>query len=463
MSAKPAFKTRKTRRVVIMGAGMSIGLLKNLDNSQFTSEHGRIYSIALLGHFCDGFDINVMGFVLPAIIGAFHLTGASAGFLASAVFFGMFLGAAGGGLMADKVGRKKTVIVSMLVYAGASLAAAIAPTYWALWGARLIEGIGLGAEVVLIFSYVVEFVPVKTRGTLTSSTVFFWQISSFVAAAMAISVIPNYGWRMMFILGGAFSLIGAIAWLTLPESVRFLLQKGRVDEANKVIQKFGARLPKDVIREEIPQKKMRLSDLLGRDYRMPTLSVWSLQFLDGFVFFGIAVWLPTLLLHMGYSFVHSFLFTGIITGSGAIGNVVGGLLLDRWGRRPTLILYFILGGVALALWGFSTSAAAVVIIGATGAFFSFGAAGPLFTYVSEIYPTELRATGVGFSGSWQRVGGVAAPFVLGVLVGAKVGITFIFGFVGALMLLGGVIACFTVFETRLESLEQIQSDVVAGA
>lgn len=325
----------------------------------------------------------------------------------------------------------------------------------------MIEGIGLGAEVVLIFSYVVEFVPVKTRGALTSSTVFFWQISSFIAAGIAILIIPNYGWRWMFVIGGALALVSAAAWLSLPESIRFLIQKNRLDEARDIAQRMGAVLPKESAGAESHQEKMRLSDLLGRDYCIQTLSVWAMQFLDGFVFFGIAVWLPTLLLKMGYTFVHSLLFTGIITGTGAIGNVVGGLLLDRWGRRPTLILYFFLGGAALAAWGFSTSTALVIVIGAIGAFFSFGAAGPLFTYVSEIYPTELRATGVGISGSWQRVGGVAAPYVLGVLVGANASLTSIFGFVGALMLVVGVIAWCTVIETKLESLEQIQTDVTA--
>lgn len=185
-----------------------------------------------------------------------------------------------------------------------------------------------------------------------------------------------------------------------------------------------------------------------------------MQFLNGFVFFGIAVWLPTLFLKMGFSFVHSLLFTGIVTGSGAVGNVVGGVLLDRRGRRPTLITFSILGGLSLAGWGFSPNAVAVILIGAVGAFFSFGVAGPLFTYVSEIYPTTLRATGVGISGSWQRIGGIVAPYILGVLVGANVSVVLIFCFVGALMLACGVIAWLTAIETRRESLEQIQADVM---
>lgn len=438
------------------------GLLKSLDDSSFTSEHRRIYSIALFGHLCDGFDINLIGFVLPSIIATFHLTGASAGFLASAVFFGMFFGAGGGGLLADKIGRKTTIIIAMLVYGFTSLLAAVVQTYWGLWTVRFIEGIGLGAEVILIFSYVVEFLPVKTRGTLTSSTVFFWQISTFVAAGIAIVVIPSYGWRWMFVIGGVIALVAAAAWLTLPESIRFLVQTGRIKKAEEIIHKIGGRPVTGSAAAEPPQAKVRVSTLLAREYWKQTLSVWAMQFLNGFVFFGIAVWLPTLFLKMGFSFVHSLLFTGIITGSGAVGNVVAGLLLDSWGRRPTLILFSVIGGIALACWGLSPSAEVVIIIGAIGAFFSFGLAGPLFTYVSEIYPTALRATGVGISGSWQRVGGIVAPYVLGVLLGANVSVSLIFVFVGALMLACGFIAWLAAIETKLESLEQIQTDVMAA-
>jgi putative MFS transporter len=437
------------------------GLLKSLDESAFTSEHRRIYSIALFGHLCDGFDINVMGFVLPSIIASFHLTGASAGFLASAVFFGMFFGAGGGGLLADIIGRKKTIILAMLIYGVASVFAAAASTYWTLWIVRLVEGIGLGAEVILIFSYVVEFLPVKNRGALTSSTVFFWQISSFIAAGIAILVIPYYGWRWMFVIGGVVALIAAGAWMTLPESVRFLIHKGRLKEAQGIVKKIGGVPVTEIVAAEERQPQAPpLSSLLGRAYRKQTLSVWAMQFLNGFVFFGIAVWLPTLFLKMGFSFVHSLLFTGIITGSGAVGNVIGGLLLDRWGRRPTLIVYSIAGGLALASWGLSASAASVIIIGAIGAFFSFGVAGPLFTYVSEIYPTALRASGVGIAGSWQRIGGVVAPYVLGIFVEANVSVSLIFGFVGALMITCGIIAWWAAIETKLESLEHIQTEVV---
>jgi putative MFS transporter len=292
--------------------------------------------------------------------------------------------------------------------------------------------------------------------------VFFWQISSLIAALVAIFIIPNYGWRWMFAIGGVVALISAVAWLALPESIRFLIEKGRINEAEAVALRLGAMPSEKMAAGMAPRARTGSLSLLRGAYLVPTLSAWSMQFLSGFVFFGIAVWLPTLLLHMGFSFVNSLLFSGIITGAGAAGNVIGGLCLDRWGRRPTIMAYFFFGGLALIAWGFSDSVASVIIIGATGAFFSFGTAGLLFTYISEIYPTALRASGVGICGAWQRVGGIVAPFILGVLVGAHVAVSIIFTFVGALLLVGGLIAWATVIETKLESLEQIQDDVAAA-
>lgn len=443
---------------------VSGGLLKSLDESAFTGRHGKIYGIALLVHLSDGFDIQIMGFVLPSIIAAFHLTGASAGFLGSAVFFGMFVGAGGGGLIADAIGRKKTIMAAILLYGVTGLLAAVTTSYWTLWVIRVIEGIGLGAEVILIFSYLVEFVPVSTRGMLVSSTVFFWQISSFIAALIAIVVIPAYGWRGMFVIGAAPSILFALAWLALPESVRFLIEKGRVAEAEAIVRKISTVPVKagDATATKVePQRKLGVSSLLGQTYRKRTIGVWAMLFLQGFVFFGIAIWLPSFFLRMGFSFVHSLFFTALITGAGAIGNVAGGILLDRWGRRPTIVTYFILGGLALGSWGLGTSATAVIIIGMIGAFFAFGALGPLFTYVNELYPTSMRATGAGFGGSWQRIGGIVAPYVLGLFFGAKVPVYLVFGFVGALMVLCGIIAWLTVIETKLETLEQIQRTVVA--
>lgn len=437
-----------------------------LDEAKLGGEHWRIYSIAMLGHICDGFNIEVMAIILPSLFVAFHLNGASAGFLASATFFGMFVGATAGGMLADTIGRKTTMVVALAIFGVIGLLSAWAPTYWTLWVARLLAGVGLGAEVVLVFSYLVEFLPVRNRGLLAASSVFIWQLSTLIVAVIGIAVIPAWGWRGMLIICAAPAVIFAAAWLTLPESVRFLVQKGRFADAERIAQKFkggSAGVSVAASTEVAPPRtsiRQNVSLILRREYRVQTIGSWVMLFVQGFEFFGIVIWLPTLFLRMGFPFVHDLLFTAAITGAGAVANIVAGVLLEQWGRRPTIILYFAASGLALIGWGFTTSATAVVLVGMVAAFFSFGTFGPLFVWINEVYPTKLRATASGFAGSWQRVGGFVAPIVLGLLVEAKAPNTAIFGLVGVLMLIGAIMAVISVKETRKQTLENIQASVM---
>ena len=169
------------------------------------------------------------------------------------------------------------------------------------------------------------------------------------------------------------------------------------------------------------------------------------------------MWLPSIFVKMGFSLVHSFVFTAAITAAGAVGNVVAGYCLDRLGRRPTLAIAFIVGGILTFAWGFASSGTAIVLVGCITAFFAFGAAGgPLFAYTSEIYPTRFRATGTGWAAAWQRVGGIVAPIVLSsVLASGASNMTF-FLILAATLLAGGFAMLLLGYETRGRSLEQIQ-------
>lgn len=445
--------------------------LSSLDGARLSRRHVSLYGITVLGHICDGFDVNLMGFLVPSLIVAFGLTDKSAGFLVSAVFFGMMLGSLIGGQIADRIGRKTTMVGAMLFFGVFGLAAAAAPTYWSLWAFRFIAGIGLGAEIFLAFAYLVEYLPVKNRGFWGASSQFFWQVSSLVAALIAIPVIPLWGWRGMLVVGALLGLAsGIVWWFALPESVRYLLEKGKFHQAQKVVQRISA-LNVDLgekaadttqARAITPQRShLRVSALLGRRYARHTIGVWIIMFCQSFTFIGMVAWMPSIFLKEGFSFVHSFLFVATITGAGAIGNVAGSVAIDRWGRRPTLIFYFFASTVTLVAWGFSSGAVTVVTIGAISAFFTFGCFGPLFVWVSEIYPTELRGTGNGFAGAAARAGGIVSPFVLGIIIGLRDGHYILFGVVAGLMCVTGIAAVVAIKETRHQTLEKIQEDVAS--
>ncbi len=408
-----------------------------LDQSGFTRAHAVLYGLVVLGHLFDGFDINMIGVVLPGIGAEFHVPPMALGYLASSVFTGMLVGSIAIGMLSDRIGRKTALIFAVGFYGLTSLAAAFAWSYQSLVVIRVIEGFGL-------------------------ASVFFWQGASFISALSAAWVIPAFGWRGMFVLGVVPSAVLVVLFLRLPESVRFLLAQGRTDEAARIARRYSTIDPLDCPAAPLPPpgQGARATDLLRGGYLRATLSIWIMQFCGGAVFAGLAVWLPSILLRMGFPIVRSFLFTAVITGAGALGNLGAGLLLDRIGRRPTLALFFLAGGVLMLVWGWAQSAAGVVIAGACTAFFGAGGAGgPLFTYTSEVYPTRFRGTGTGWAAGWQRIGGIVAPIVLGALLAVPGGGYQVFMTMAASLLVGGVAVLLLGFETRGKSLEQIAAEL----
>jgi putative MFS transporter len=437
-------------------------LLASLDRSEFTAKHWKMYFAVAFGHFFDGFDINMMGLILPGIIASFALSPAQAGILASSVFLGMFAGSVLIGILADKFGRKRALVIAVTAYCTLSFAASFATSYDSLLTLRILQGVGLGAEVPLVFTYLSEFMPTRRRGLLLASSVFFWQASSFFAAFVAIAVVPTYTWRGMFVVGALPALVLIFFWLRLPESVRFLIERGDLQRAQDIVKGFSTVDPATVdvpAKEPVPQPA-RLRDILRGGYTRPTLGIWLMQFTGGAVFFGLAIWLPSIFAKMGFSVVKSFAFTGLIAGAGALGNLGGGLLLDKWGRRGSISTLFVIGGILMFIWGNASSPATILGFGALTAFFaSGGAGGPLFAYTSEIYPTRFRAAGTGWAAAWQRIGGIVAAPVLGALMGAGVlGYTF-FAVMGSVLLVGGIGGYLLGYETRGKSLEQITADL----
>jgi len=441
----------------------SVQIIEALNRSSFTRRHLAFYLTIVICHFFDGFDIQMMGFTLPGIVGEFKLTPGQAGFLASSVFTGMLFGGIIVGTLADSIGRKNALIFAIVTYGLMGLCAAFAPSYEALVIIRVVQGFGLGAEVPLVFTYLSEFLPARRRGVLIASIVAFWQASSFVGALLAIYVIPIYTWRGMFWIAAIPVAILLIFVLRLPESIRFLVMRGRTAEAEAIARRFSDVDPSGInVAASQAEPQARLRDLASAGYLRTTAALWVMQFCGGATFIGMLVWLPSIFVKMGFSLVRSFVYTAAITAAGALGNVVGGTLLDRIGRRPTLGGAFIIGGILMFAWGYAATDTALVTLGCATTFFAFGAAGgPLFAYTSEVYPTRFRATGTGWAAAWQRIGGVVAPIALGAILANGASNFMFFAVLSVTLLAGGFSMLLLGYETRGRSLEQIQVDLSA--
>jgi len=442
-------------------------LLESIDKSRFTRRHALIYSTVVAGHLCDGFDTNLTGYILPGVIASFAITKYEAGFIGSSVSVGMLIGALGIGFVADRVGRKLAFMLGMAIYSVLSLILCLTWSYESLLVLRMVQGIGLGAEAPLVFTYLAEFMPARIRGRLVASSIFGWVFASAIAALVAIPVLPAFGWRGMFFIGGILGLvILAIAALTLPESVRSLIARGRLAEATRITNWLSSVPPEPAPADEpgpadatgAAPSLASTMDILRGAYRRYTLAIWAMQFIAGFAFFGIAVWLPSIFVSMGFKLTQSLTFVVVIASAGAVGSLVSGQLIDRVGRRNTLWLFFALSGCLMFAWSAARSTPAILVIGGLADFFAVGAGGAaLYAYTSELYPTHARGIGTAWAAGCQRLAGVIAPTALGYVLGHTHSTFGFFSIIGAGELAAAVLAFFFCFEARGKTLEEISA------
>jgi MFS transporter, putative metabolite:H+ symporter len=443
-------------------------LLHRLDHSTFTRRHARVYLTALAGHFLDGFTINMTGFVLPGIIAAFALSSEEAGLVSSALFAGMLVGAAVAGIASDRLGRRFPLAASILVFAGFSLLAGFAWNYPVLITARVLQGVGLGAEIAIVLPYIAEFVPSRKRGPLVTLATATWLIGLPVAAGVAIALVPVASWRSMFVVAAAAVLIGVAVAVTLPESVRYLLRCGRRKDAAEVVAALTRRsAPIELgLPAAAPMGQGSpgsVGNLLRGSYRRYTLAIWVMEVCAGAFLYGLSTWLPTVLKARGIGLLSSFAYTGIITGAGVAGAVAAGQVVNQVGRRWALAPAFGLSGLLCFAWGAVHGTAAVVATGAVATFFGSGVAGStLFVYASELYPTSNRATGLGWAAAWQKVGGLIMPVTVGVVLSLHLSsyVFFVlFGLISGIAALAGAIST---FETRGKTVEEITGELDAA-
>jgi putative MFS transporter len=339
----------------------------------------------------------------------------------------MFLGAAISGIVADYWGRKKVFQVTLLVFALTTLLCAFAWNVTSMIVFRFLVGVGLGGELPVVSSLLSEFIPGKHRGRFIVLLESFWAFGWLLAALVAFLLIPVYGWRIAFVVGAIPAFYIWIVRRKLPESPRWYESKGRFAEADDVMssleresEQLTGRLvsPIEKVSDSVPVKHRRFTfaELWTSAYRKRTIMLWILWFGLVFGYYGIFIWLPTLLVRAGYSMVNSFLFVIIITLAQIPGYFSAAYLVERIGRKPVIVVYLLMSAVSAYLFGNATSTTMILTWASLMSFFNLGAWGAVYTYTPEQYPTWDRATGAGAAAAFGRVGGFIAPILVGALL-----------------------------------------------
>lgn len=426
---------------------------ERLDSLPFSSKHRRLLWGSGVGWALDAMDVGLISFVMAALAVQWDLSKTQLSWIGSIGFLGMALGAALGGLLADRIGRRQVFALTLLVYGLATGAAALSVSVAMLVILRFIVGLGLGAELPVASTLVAEFSPKRIRGRIIVILEAFWALGWMLAALIGYFVIPasDNGWRWALAMGMVPAAYAIYVRMRLPESVRFLETKGRVAEAEKIVREFEEAAGKSVAEAAVEAAEEETHESIwSARLRARTAALWIVWFCINFSYYGAFIWLPSLLVDRGFDLIHSFGYTLIITLAQLPGYALAAWLIEVLGRRVTLALFLVGSGVSAALFGFSGDVWQVIATGCALSFFNLGAWGALYAIGPELYPTAARGSGTGSAAAFGRLASISAPLLVPVLLGGGQGV--VFGvFAAAFLVAAG--AAFTLPERTNVALE----------
>ena len=433
--------------------------------------HTRMLCLIGAGMFFDGFDIYLAAGVLGALVrDGLSDVNRNAWFI-SATFAGMTLGAWLAGILGDRYGRRFSYQFNLAIFGLASLVAAFVPSIGWLTACRFVMGIGLGAEIVVGYGTIAEFMPPRIRGQYALLLAVFTNSALLVATFGGFVIIPYLGWRWMFGIAG----IGAgIVWLmrkNMPESPRWLESKGQFAEADRIV----SHIEQDVLGMPAQAgRRDRAATLAARDAAAPVVPISSLfrghlrartitglviNVVNNLITHGFITWMPTFFIAEGLTVTRSLAFTTVMTMGAPLGALVGFLLAETLGRKRGVVLFSFIALVLGLVYPFAASPFAVMGLGfcLVTSIFTTGTLS-IASYVPELFPTEIRMRGVGLCSTVGRLANVGIPFLIAFLY-TQAGIVAVTGLISAGLLVQGLVVLFLGVETKGLSLEAVNADV----
>ncbi len=373
----------------------------------------------------DGFDTTAIGFVAPSLAKEWGLTKAALGPVFSAGLFGLMIGALTLGPLADRIGRKNIIIFSTLAFGIGTLVTAFVPDVNALLAIRFLTGLGLGGAMPNTIAMTSEFNPQRRRATMVMIMFCGFSLGAAVGGLLAAALIPQFGWRSVFVVGGAAPLLLApILALRLPESVRFLALTGhanaRVAELLALINPKAAfaAATQFVVHEPV-LAGMPVQHLFREKRTLPTLLLWVVFFMSLLDLYFLTNWLPTVLNDLGASVSTSAVIGSMLQVGGVVGAFALGSVIDRFSFRALALVYFIAVFAVGAIGQLGHSTVFVTMAIFVAGFCMVGGQIAANALAAAFYPTSVRATGVGWALGVGRAGSIIGPLVGGALMTAK--------------------------------------------
>lgn len=423
-----------------------------------------------VGYMFEAVDAAIVAFILPALRQQWALDSIQTGLLGSSTYVGFFFGALIAGTIGDRYGRRNVMMWALAAFCICSLASAFIQDWHGFFVLRVLGGVGMGAEAAIIAPFLSEFISSKKRGSFTASLAGFFSFGFVVAALIGRFIVPinEDGWRYALVIC-ALPVVFVLWWRrSLYESPRWLESRGRKDEANAIVtiieKKYytdhGIELatPQDVKHIQAPAPQSFIDNfkiLFSPQLRRVTIMTWALWLSVIFCTYAFFIWIPSLLVDRGMTITQSFSVSIWIYVAQIPGYFSAAWLCEKWGRQYTIVVYMLiaaLSGIGLALAQTDVMVIAMSII---LSFFINGVNAGEYAYTPEVFPTRVRATGVGLASAIGRIGAIAAPTLVGFIYPIA-GLFGVFGMTTTILILGALAVIFLGVPTKGRSLEEIE-------
>lgn len=372
----------------------------------------KLLTISGLGWMFDAMDVGILSFILAAIAVEWSLAPEQIGAIGSINSIGMMVGAFLFGIMADRIGRKNVFIITLLLFSIASGLSAFVTTLAAFMVLRFLIGMGLGGELPVASTLVSESVSEKERGKIVVLLESFWAAGWILAAIISYFIIPSYGWRAALLICAIPAFYALYLRLQLPDSPQFTKKEKKLGLAQQV------------------------ASVWAKGYRKQTLMLWILWFCVVFSYYGMFLWLPSVMVAKGFDLIQSFKYVLIMTLAQLPGYFSVAWLIERAGRKFVLVVYLTGTAISAYFFGNAETLGMLVTFGAFLSFFNLGAWGALYAYTPEQYPAVNRGTGAGMAASIGRLGGVFGPLMVGTLIAQNMSEGNIFAIFCAVIMIG---------------------------
>lgn len=400
----------------VASAPFDIGAV--LDEGPWAGWQKIVVVLVALAIILDGFDNQVLGFAVPVLLKEWHVTRQELAPVFALGFVGMVIGTALGGALGDRIGRRPALIGSVVLFGLATGATALAENLTSLAVLRTLAGFGLGGAMPNAATLLAEFAPRRKRSLAVTLGIVCIPLGGVGGGLVAAAVLPHYGWRSLFLMGGILPIaVALLLFFALPESPRFLVTRAaRRHDLLALLARLGIEVDPSATlcdRSAETRERAALATLFATEYRRDTVALWVAFFACLLTTYVVFSWAPTLLSQCGFDIAMASLGVATFNIGGVAGALLAAVLTPAWGSRKVMLGMAAGGALAALLLAFSPGmdrTALLILLAIEGAFIN-AVQTSLYALAAQMYPTALRSTGVGAAAGFGRTGAIVSSFV----------------------------------------------------